>query len=523
MYCALSVAASSKDGGVYRSQDAGKTWKRFDKVQVHGTIMSVGLHATIPSRSTSAPATRARSSARRMAARPGRRCRCRARSRTSTRWRAGEEREVSYEQDRCAKVRSAHLQGADLPRRRRAVPRGRRQPARLSRALPGDDRRARAGREGLRGARTRRARAPRPMPARRAGRPGARCRPSTACRSASRTCSRPRTCRPRWAARPIAATSPSATTPAVWALAAGRRRHPRQDRDGRARRRASAGRRRNPFDSARTPGGSSSGSAAAVAARMLPAAIGTQVGGSIIRPAAFCGNVALKPTQGGINRGERQATSMSTHGVHAGCIEDMWQVAIEIAERAGGDRGCSGLFGPAARAGAAQARAADRAGDGGLGRARRAASKSAFEARARELERTGVAADPPRRASADREAGGGDRRRGGDLQRDHRLGEPLGACATLSTSTRTASASAPRRVLAKAEAMSVSDYRAALIEREAAQLSHAGSHRSPMRRSRSRVPGRRRIGRRRARQAARRGRPATPSSTIQAPCCSRRP
>ena len=46
MYAALSVAASSKDGGVYRSQDAGKTWKRFDKVQVHGTIMSVGLHQT---------------------------------------------------------------------------------------------------------------------------------------------------------------------------------------------------------------------------------------------------------------------------------------------------------------------------------------------------------------------------------------------------------------------------------------------------------------------------------------------
>ena len=42
------IAAASKDGGVYRSQDAGKTWKRFDKVQVHGTVMSVGLHATDP-------------------------------------------------------------------------------------------------------------------------------------------------------------------------------------------------------------------------------------------------------------------------------------------------------------------------------------------------------------------------------------------------------------------------------------------------------------------------------------------
>ena len=103
----------------------------------------------------------------------------------------------------------------------------------------------------------------------------------------------------------------------------------------------------NPFDPARTPGGSSSGSAAAIAARMCPTALGTQVGGSVIRPAAYCGNMALKPTQGGINRGERQATSMSTTGVHAGSIEDMWQVAIEIARRAGGDPGKLGLFGPA--------------------------------------------------------------------------------------------------------------------------------------------------------------------------------
>ncbi len=102
----------------------------------------------------------------------------------------------------------------------------------------------------------------------------------------------------------------------------------------------------NPFDATRTPGGSSSGSAAAVAAGMVPAAIGTQVGGSIIRPAGYCGNVALKPSQGAINRGERQATSMSTHGVHANSIDDMWHVAIEIANRAGGDRGFPGLTGP---------------------------------------------------------------------------------------------------------------------------------------------------------------------------------
>ena len=44
LYAALSVAASSHDGGLYRSQDGGQSWKRFDKVQVHGTIMSIGLH-----------------------------------------------------------------------------------------------------------------------------------------------------------------------------------------------------------------------------------------------------------------------------------------------------------------------------------------------------------------------------------------------------------------------------------------------------------------------------------------------
>lgn len=48
LYAALSVAASSHDGGLYRSQDNGRSWKRFDKVQVHGTIMSIGLHPKDP-------------------------------------------------------------------------------------------------------------------------------------------------------------------------------------------------------------------------------------------------------------------------------------------------------------------------------------------------------------------------------------------------------------------------------------------------------------------------------------------
>lgn len=81
---------------------------------------------------------------------------------------------------------------------------------------------------------------------------------------------------------------------------------------------------RNPHDASRTPGGSSSGSAAAVAAGMVPLAVGTQTGGSVIRPAAFCGVTGFKPTFGAIPRTGilSQAPSLDTVGVFGRTVAD---------------------------------------------------------------------------------------------------------------------------------------------------------------------------------------------------------
>ena len=84
------------------------------------------------------------------------------------------------------------------------------------------------------------------------------------------------------------------------------------------------GKTRNPHDPNRTPGGSSSGSAAAVAALMVPGAIGTQTNGSTIRPAAYCGVVGFKPTHGLIPRsGALMLSRALDHvGVFARSVED---------------------------------------------------------------------------------------------------------------------------------------------------------------------------------------------------------
>jgi Asp-tRNA(Asn)/Glu-tRNA(Gln) amidotransferase A subunit family amidase len=104
---------------------------------------------------------------------------------------------------------------------------------------------------------------------------------------------------------------------------------------------------RNPWDSSRTPGGSSSGSAAAVAAGMLPAALGTQVVGSIIRPASYCGCYGFKPSLGAINRGgSHDGLSQSCHGALTASLEDAWNFCWTIAARVGGDPGFPGLTGP---------------------------------------------------------------------------------------------------------------------------------------------------------------------------------
>ncbi len=95
------------------------------------------------------------------------------------------------------------------------------------------------------------------------------------------------------------------------------------------------GKTRNPHNPAHTPGGSSSGSAAAVAAGMLPIALGSQTGGSVIRPASYCGVAGFKPSYGLIPTVGMKCFSwhLDTVGVFAAGVADVAFAAEAITGR----------------------------------------------------------------------------------------------------------------------------------------------------------------------------------------------
>ena len=94
----------------------------------------------------------------------------------------------------------------------------------------------------------------------------------------------------------------------------------------------SPGKTTNPHDASRTPGGSSSGSAAAVAAGMVPLSVGTQTNGSVIRPASYCGVVGYKPSFGLISRQRvlRTSRNLDHVGVFARTLEDTAIIAESL-------------------------------------------------------------------------------------------------------------------------------------------------------------------------------------------------
>jgi len=94
----------------------------------------------------------------------------------------------------------------------------------------------------------------------------------------------------------------------------------------------SPGKTKNPHDLSRTPGGSSSGSAAAVASHMVPLAVGSQTNGSVIRPASYCGIVGYKPSRGLISRHLvlQVSRKLDQVGVFSNSVEDAALISEQL-------------------------------------------------------------------------------------------------------------------------------------------------------------------------------------------------
>ena len=109
------------------------------------------------------------------------------------------------------------------------------------------------------------------------------------------------------------------------------------------------GKTKNPHNPKHTPGGSSSGSAAAVASHMVPLAVGTQTNGSVIRPASFCGVVGFKPTHGLIPRTGILAQShwLDTVGVFGRSVNDAAVIAEALVAYDPGDADTASRVRPA--------------------------------------------------------------------------------------------------------------------------------------------------------------------------------